>query len=80
MAFDPVTLAIEFLIILLIDVAVFLLMPKPKGPKPDATTDLESPTAEAGRPEPIPFGTVTIKSPNVLWFGEKSTIRIKVKV
>lgn len=50
----------------------YLLMPKPKAPKPDATTDLEDPTADAGRPVPVVFGTLTVKGLNSLWYGDKS--------
>jgi hypothetical protein len=39
----------------------FLLMPKPKASKPEQVKDLEDPTSEAGRPVPVPFGTITIK-------------------
>lgn len=55
----------------------YALTPKPKTSQPDATKDLENPTAEAGRPVPVVFGTVTIKSPNVLWFGEKGSREYK---
>lgn len=53
-----------------ISLAVAMLMPKPKQAKVEAQ-DLQAPTVSAGRPVPVPFGTVTIKSPNVLWFGDK---------
>ena len=56
-----------------------LLAPKPKAPKPEAAKDLEDPTAEAGRPIPVVFGTVTVKGLNLLWFGEKSLRTSKVK-
>lgn len=56
----------------------YLLTPKPKAPKPDATTDLEDPVTEAGKPVPVPFGTITIKGLNVLWYGDKSVIAKKV--
>ena len=56
----------------------YLLMPKPKAPKPDAVKDLEDPTAEAGRPVPVPFGTITIKGLNLLWYGDKSKRTYKV--
>lgn len=56
-----------------------LLRPKSKTPKPDAAKDLEDPTAEAGRPVPVVFGTMTIKGLNVLWFGDKSLRTYKVK-
>lgn len=57
----------------------YLLAPKVKAPKPDSVKDLEDPTAEAGRPIPVVFGTVTVKGLNLLWFGEKSKDTYKVK-
>ncbi len=60
-------------------VVSYLLMPKPKGPKPEAATEQDNPTAEAGRPIPVPFGTLVIKSPNCLWFGDKSMRTYKIK-
>lgn len=56
-----------------------LLAPRPKAPKPEAAKDLENPTAEAGRPFPVPFGTITIKGLNSLWYGNKSLRTTKVK-
>lgn len=56
-----------------------LFMPKPKRQKPDETNDLENPVAEAGKPIPVIFGTITIKGLNVLWFGNKATKTKKVK-
>ncbi|MDQ0317728.1 hypothetical protein [Amorphus orientalis] len=53
----------------------YVLMPKPKGPKPPAVTELEGPTAEAGRPIMVIFGEVTIKSPNFLWWGNKYHVK-----
>lgn len=55
---------------LVLQVVSYILTPRPKGPKPDATRDLEAPTADAGRPIPVVFGTLTVKSPNCLWYGE----------
>jgi hypothetical protein len=56
-----------------------LLMPKPKKAKPPGASDLENPTAEAGKPIPVVFGTITVKGLNVLWFGDKSALDKKVK-
>lgn len=50
-----------------------VLRPKAKTPKPDMAKDLENPTAEAGRPVPVPFGTIMVKGANELWFGDKSS-------
>lgn len=49
----------------------YLLMPKPKKAKPPEVTEMEGPTAEAGRPIPVVFGDYTISSPNFLWWGDK---------
>ena len=57
-----------------------LLMPKPKTPKPDAAKDLDNPTAEAGKPIPVVFGTITVKGLNVLWYGDKQTSTYKKKI
>lgn len=64
---------------LAISIISYLIMPKPKAPKPEAAKDLEDPTAEAGRPIPVVFGTMTVKGLNVLWFGDKSKVTKKVK-
>lgn len=50
----------------------YLLMPRPKIAKPEAAKEADNPTAEAGKTIPKVFGTLLIKSPNVLWFGDKS--------
>jgi hypothetical protein len=46
------------------------LAPKPPKPKPASLSDFDLPTAEAGRPLPVVFGTVTITGPNVVWYGD----------
>lgn len=58
----------------------YLLMPKPKTPKPPAATDLENPTAEAGRPVVVVFGTLTIYGTNILWYGEKTLAERDVSI
>ena len=70
---------IPLLITLALQIVAYILMPKPKAPKPEAAKDLENPSAEAGRPIPVVFGTVTVKGVNILWFGEKSIRTYKVK-
>lgn len=69
---------VPILVSFLLSVVSYLLAPKPKQPKPQAAKDMDDPTAEAGRPIPVPFGTLTIKGGNVLWFGEKKTRVYKV--
>jgi hypothetical protein len=69
---------IELLIVVALDVVAYLISPKPKAPKNAAMQDAQEPTAEAGRELPVPFGTVTIQSPNTLWFGEKAARQYQV--
>lgn len=57
-----------------------LLSPRVKKQKPEAVKDLEDPTADAGRTIPVVFGTITVKGLNILWFGDKSHRKYKVKV
>lgn len=74
---------VAFLILLAIVVVLtiisYLLMPKPKAPKPAAATDLEDPTADAGREIPVLFGTKTVKGLNVLDYTDKSIQSYDVK-
>jgi hypothetical protein len=67
------------LISIAIQIIAYIIMPKPKPPKPEAAQDLKNPTAEAGRPIPVVFGTLTVKGVNILWFGDKSIRTYKTK-
>lgn len=51
-------------------VVAFAMMPKPTTPSPSTLDDANVPTAEPGRPIPVVFGTVLLKSPNVVWYGD----------
>lgn len=62
----------QLLIGILLNVIGYLLMPKPPGPKPPSLDDFKDPTAEAGRPIPVVFGSVTVEGPNNIWFGDKA--------
>lgn len=55
------------------------LAPKPPSPKPAALTDFDVPTAEEGRPYVVIFGRGRISGPNVAWYGDLSTEKIKSK-
>jgi hypothetical protein len=63
---------IPLLIGLAISVVAYLIMPKPKQPKPPEAQDLDAPTAEAGRPVPVIFGKMRVKGINLLWYGNIS--------
>jgi len=71
---------ISLLIGLALQVIGYLLMPKPPKPKPPSLEDYEDPTAEAGRPIPVAFGSLTISGLNVLWFGDKEISTREEKV
>jgi hypothetical protein len=52
----------------------YMLMPKPKAEKPKTVDDLQDPTAEAGRPIPVIFGSMDVKGLNVIYYGDKSIV------
>lgn len=65
-----------FITNLLIGIALqvigYLLLPKPPAPKPPSLDDFKDPTAEAGRPIPVVFGSVTVTGLNNLGFWDKA--------
>ena len=67
---------VQILIGLVLNIVAYLIMPKPKVNQPGEVKDLNDPTAEAGRPVPVLFGTITIKGLNILWYGEKRRIMV----
>jgi len=75
----PFPFLVQLAIGLVLNVLAYLILPKPKGPKPPAVKDLESPTAEIGRPIPVVFGTMLVQSPNNIGWRDKSYRKKKVK-
>lgn len=75
-----------FFIYLLVYAAAFLLAelfkPKPdiENAKPAGLGDFNFPTATEGRVVPLVWGTVELSAPNVIWFGDLRTDRIREKV
>lgn len=67
---------VQIVISLFMMVLSMLLRPKPKQPK---TPDMESPTAEPGKPIPVVFGSVQIKDPNTIAFGLKQKKKRKAQ-
>lgn len=53
------------------------LAPRPAAPRPASLADVQAPTAEDGREIPVVFGTVWLKGPNMLWYGDMSTEAIR---
>lgn len=70
---------VMFAIAFTMNVVAYLITPKPKQPKPDAARELDSPTADAGRPMPKIFGTMTLRQANILWFGDKASKSYEIK-
>ena len=70
---------VPLLIGLALSVVSYVLMPKPKQPKPAAAQQADDPVADAGKPLGVVQGTITVTDVNVLWFGEKTMNTYKVK-
>lgn len=61
------TYLLLFLVSALIQIA---LAPRPRVQNPEPASDFDVPLAEEGRPIPVVFGEVLIRSPNVVWYGD----------
>jgi hypothetical protein len=74
---DPLTLTILLIIALVLmiiaSILAMVLTPLPPPPRAASLSDFKVPTAEAGRPVPVIFGTVMLKGPNVVWYGNLFT-------
>ena len=68
---------VQIAIMIVAALVAYALAPKPPIPKPASLEDFDVPTAEEGRPIPVVFGTVWIKGPNCLWYGDLSSIPIR---
>lgn len=55
------------------------LAPKPPTPKAATLADVDAPIAEDGAEIPVIFGTVWLRGPNILWYGDMGTKAIKTK-
>jgi hypothetical protein len=67
------------LIIGLIFTAIsWLLRPKPEPPKPN-TSDFNVPLTKEGAEIGKVYGTVWIRSPQIVWWGDRKTEKIKAK-
>lgn len=65
---------LNLIVALVLTVVSWLLRPKPKVEQP-AAQDMDNPTASAGRPIPVLFGTVTVKGLNVLDYFDKRHVQ-----
>lgn len=79
-------MAWQFIVLVAIQIALFvasiLLAPKPRfeNARPRALGDFQFPTATEARAVPIMWGTVDIKGPNVIWYGDLKIIEIQKKI
>ena len=74
----------SFIVMVAISIALsllaYMLAPKPKQPKSPAAADMDAPTADAGRPVPVVWGTITVKGVNVLGYWDKQVREYEVNV
>lgn len=70
---------VQLLVMVVTNLIMAALAPKPPTPKPAALSDVDVPTAEEGRPIPVVFGSVLITGPNVVWYGDLVADPIKKK-
>jgi Putative phage tail protein len=56
-----------------------VLAPKPQNAKASSLEDIDQPIAEEGTEIPVVFGTVHVKNPNCVWYGDFKTQAIKGK-
>lgn len=71
---------IQLVVAIVLAVISYALMPKTKSQSQSNTsTEMENPVVTAGSPIAVPFGEVLIKSPNILWYGDKSMETFQVK-
>lgn len=69
-------MTVLYVIYAIVLIAAILSIPKPTEPQPSSLADVNVPTASADKPIPVVFGTVLLKSPNVVWYGDLSTTEI----
>jgi hypothetical protein len=68
---------VEFFIYLILTIIAIAAQKKPPDARAAGLDELEVPVAEDGRAIPVIFGRVRMKSPNVTWFGDMETRRIR---
>lgn len=56
-----------------------LLRPKPEQPKPSTIDDVKIPITEEGQEVGKVYGTVWMKAPQVVWYGDFQASPIKKK-
>jgi hypothetical protein len=62
---------VEMFIYALVMIAIsYAMQPKPPKPKPQALSESDIPIAQRGMPIPVVFGTLSVRGPNVVWYGD----------
>lgn len=73
---DPITW-IYLIVMLVVAIAVYASMPKPKSIGPQALSDSDVPTAQDGRDMSVVFGDCWIDDNNCINYGNLRTTPIK---
>jgi len=66
----PILMIIALVLMVIAMVVSIIFRPKPIPPFAAGLSDFQVPSADTGRPVPVIFGTVLIKGPNVVWYGD----------
>jgi len=67
----PIPFLVQLAIGLGLSLLAYALIPKPKNTL--EVSEMEFPDNSVGKPIPVVFGTVIVKDPNIIWYGEKTT-------
>ena len=70
---------VNLLISLVLSLVGFLLRPKPEPPKASTIEDLKIPITEEGQEIGKVYGTVWLKAPQIVWYGDFDADPIKKK-
>lgn len=72
---DPISI-IALILVVLSTILSMVLRPKPVPPFAAGLSDFQVPTADDGRPIPVVWGTLRVKGPNVVWYGDLTAVPI----
>lgn len=67
----PIPWLVWLAISIVVQVIGYLLMPKPKEPKPPSLEDFQFPTSTSGRSRPVVFGSIEVRGGNLLSAHDK---------
>jgi len=75
----PLPFFVQALIVVALTAVLYLISPKPKMDKLKPADKVDVPNTEIGKPLAVIFGTVMIRDPNVVWFGDLKIKAVKKK-